>query len=102
MRGRIEWTEKQLSWDQRQALWQLQLLLRRRCLAQASGLTRQDGRPAELLHALDVAIVGAYRLAGALEVGAQADALLAGFRAARFVSGACLEAPSSENPPVDQ
>jgi hypothetical protein len=83
--------EKSLTSDQRHTLARLQLLLRRRCLATSTGIDRQGGRVAELVHALDTAIVGSYRLARALEVGDEADALLAGFRAAQFVPGAWLE-----------
>ena len=88
-------TEKLLTWEQRQTLDQLQLLLRRRCLAESTGIAQYDGSVRVLLHALDVSIVGSYRLACALEVREEADALLAAFRAALVNSGNCLEAPQA-------
>jgi hypothetical protein len=94
--------EASLSWDQRQTLTRLQLLLRRRCLAELLGLASQGGRMNELLRALDLAIVGSYRLTCTLEVGEQAEALLAGFRAARFFAEACLEPPPYIGVPPDE
>jgi hypothetical protein len=85
--------EKLLTWDQRQTLNQLQLLLRRRCLAESTGVAQQYGHLRVLIHALDDSIVGSYRLACALQVRDEADALLAGFRATLFMSRNCLEAP---------
>jgi hypothetical protein len=93
-------TQQWLTWDQRHTLVRLQLLLRRRCLAESLGLAQEGGQLAELLHALDEAIVSSYRLAQGLGVGDQADALLVRFRASRFGTGKCLEAlPRLGEPP---
>jgi hypothetical protein len=93
-------TQQSLTWDQQHTLVRLQLLLRRRCLAESLGLAHEGGQLAELLHALDEAIVSSYRLAQWLGLRDEADALLASFRANGFVKGKCLEAPPRlEDPP---
>jgi hypothetical protein len=93
-------TQQPLTWDQRHTLARLQLLLRRRCLAESLGLAQEGGQLAELLHALDEAIVSSYRFAQRLGVQDQTEGLLAGFRANGFVKGKCLEAPPRlEDPP---
>ena len=85
--------EKLLTWDQWHTLSQLQLLLRRRCLAESTGMAQQAGRSRVLLYALDKSIVDSYRLACGLQLRDEADALLAAFRAALFMSGNCPGAP---------
>ena len=94
--------EASLNWDQQQTLAPLQLLLRPPLPGRVVGRGASGRTGARAALRLDLAIIGSYRLACGLDVRVQANALLAGFRAVRLVTGACPEPPPHIGVPPDE